>query len=68
MDNLTHQDHAHLIAESIMNGQHKQAMDQWSRALFDACAIESLAADLRDDLADDDALIRFLIKIIDKTN
>lgn len=46
MENLTTYQHAERIAESVINGQHKQAVRQFKEALADHCTPEALACDL----------------------
>lgn len=62
-DDLSTQDYADMIAESWVNGQRKQAVEQFTRAVDDNCNPASLLDTLHDTLAmvDYHGLTRYLI-------
>lgn len=43
MEGMTTDEHADQIAESIINGQHKQAVRLWHNAIADHCDTRDLA-------------------------
>jgi hypothetical protein len=47
MENLTTEQYAVLIADSITNGQRKQAIEQFKRALAESVNADSLCEDIR---------------------
>lgn len=57
-DNLSTSDYAAQISESVINGQHKQAVDQFERALADDCDPSSLLAEIGEQIGAGRALIR----------
>lgn len=46
MENLTTEQYAVLIADSITNGQRKQAIEQFKRAMADNVSADSLCEDI----------------------
>ncbi len=46
MENLTTEQYAVLIADSITSGQRKQALEQFKRALADSVSADSLCEDI----------------------
>jgi hypothetical protein len=63
---LTVSDYAGLISDSTLNGQHKQALEQFERALSDGCAASSLLAEIGEAIGAGRALIRIAAAYIDK--
>lgn len=51
MENISYDDHINMISESWVNGQKKQAVDQFKRAVADGCDVASALAGLHDLLA-----------------
>lgn len=64
--NLSTLDYARIIAESINNGQHKQAVTQWRAAVKRPihCNPRALLEDIRDELDSDNATIAFCANIL----
>jgi hypothetical protein len=58
MENLSTENHATLISESVLNGQHKQAVDLFERAIADDCDANALLADIGEQIGAGRALIR----------
>lgn len=50
-ENMTHDDYANMIAESWINGQKKQAIEQFRRAVNDYCNPAALLQTLHDVLS-----------------
>ena len=65
MENLSTEQHAQRIAESITNGQHKQALNQFKNALAEHCNAFSLCQDMNPYLDNPEAVIKLLCNIIE---
>lgn len=63
---MTTEDHAVQISESILNGQNKQALDQFERALNDHCNPSSLLADIAEGIGAGRALIHIAAAYIER--
>ena len=62
---MTYQ-HAETIAESMINGQHKQAHEQFAEALQDNCNILSLCEDMLASGVTEMSLIKFLARHLEE--
>lgn len=56
MDDMSTQDHAERIAESVTNGQRKQARAQFAEAMADDCAARALLTDIAGIIGEGEAL------------
>lgn len=65
MKNLSTEDYATIIADSITNGQRKQAMAQFKDALRDHCNARSLAEDIAGQGIDTSEVFTLLCMIIE---
>lgn len=63
---LSTADHARQIADSVLNGQKAQALDQFERALFDHCRAGALLADIAEIIGEGRALIYIAAAYIEK--
>ena len=45
---MTTEQHGSLIAESWINGQRKQAVEQFAEAQFEGCAAKELLSEIKD--------------------
>jgi hypothetical protein len=63
MENLTSYQYAEQISESIINGQHKQALDQFARAMADYCEPDAILQDIAGILDAEKALV-FAARVI----
>jgi hypothetical protein len=66
MENLSTQEHAERIAESVTNGQHKQALNQFNEALRDHCNIRALVCDMESAGLPCEKITLLLCNIIEK--
>jgi hypothetical protein len=66
MENLTTENYADMIAESIVNGQYKQACEQFERALADGCQAFSLAVDISGTGIGAEEIVKLLCSIIER--
>lgn len=55
-----------LISESVLNGQYKQAVDQFERAIKDSCHIGYLLASIAEQIGEGRALIRIAAAYIER--
>lgn len=58
---------ASAIAESILNGQKAQAVEQFERALFEGCRAGNLLAEIAEIIGEGRALIYIAAAFIEKT-
>lgn len=56
-ENMSTADHAETITESVINGQKKQAVNQFRNALLEHCNASSLLADIGERIGAGRALI-----------
>lgn len=56
MEDLSTYDHAERIAESVTNGQRKQARAQFAEAMAENCSARALLADIADIIGKGEAL------------
>lgn len=66
MENMTTEQHAEQISESVLNGQHKQALAQFENALAERCNPSALLADIAAQIGEGRALIRVAAAYIEK--
>lgn len=65
MGNYSTETYAERIAESITNGQHKQAVTQFKEALADHCSAIALAEDIAGQGIDASQVFTLLCRIIE---
>ena len=68
MENLSTEDYAEMIADSITNGQHRQAVDQFKRAMADHCTAIALAEDIAGQGIDTSKVFVLLCRVIEGGN
>jgi hypothetical protein len=64
MENLTTEQYAVLIADSITNGQRKQALEQFKCALADSVNADALCEDIHAQGIESGEIFKLLCKII----
>lgn len=64
MENRTTEQYAVLIADSIANGQRKQALDQFKRALVDSVNADSLCEDIHGQGIESAEIFKLLCKLV----
>lgn len=67
MENISTYQHAEIIAESYINGQRKQAVNQFITALSDNCSATALLTDIMNITSDSEAIINIGGMVIEKT-
>jgi hypothetical protein len=65
MGNYTTEQHAEQIAESIVNGQHKQAIKQWKVAMNKDCRAFALCEEMNGLGIDTFAIVKLLCSIVE---
>lgn len=65
-NNLATSEWASTIAESVINGQHKQAVDLFERALSEHCSASSLLSEIGEQIGAGRALIRVAAAFIER--
>lgn len=65
-NNLATSEWATAIAESVINGQHKQAVDLFERALGEHCNASSLLSEIAEQIGAGRCLIRIAAAFIEK--
>ncbi len=65
MENLSTENYAEMIAESITNGQPKQAVEQFKHALSEHCSAMALAEDIAGQGIDASKVFTLLCRIIE---
>ena len=61
----TTEEHAAIIAESITNGQHRQAVEQFKTAMNEHCSAMALAEDIAGQGIDSSQVFTLLCRIIE---
>lgn len=68
MNNLTTEQYAILIADSITNGQRKQALEQFKRAMADNVSADSLCEDIHGQGIESAKIFKLLCAILNGGN